>query len=285
MCGIAGYVGISARYGPPLLERMALAQRHRGPDGSGIFTEGLIGLAHVRLAVIDRAGGAQPMTSPDGRYVLVYNGEVYNYRELRGELAWLGHEFRTASDTEVVLAAYRQWGRAAFDRFNGMFALAIADTVTGDVVLARDQFGIKPLYLAEDGDGRVVFASEIRPILASGVVTRQPDDVTIYRYLRFRVHDDTERTFFAGITRLLPGQLATISPDGRVNRETYTSLYADLRRLAANPRRYDGAARGRFAGALREAVRARLVSDVPVGTALSGGLDSSTIVATINELM
>ena len=179
MCGIAGYVGISARYGPPLLERMAQAQRHRGPDGSGVFTEGLIGLAHVRLAVIDRAGGAQPMTSPDGRYVLVYNGEVYNYRELRGELTWLGHEFRTASDTEVVLAAYRQWGRAAFDRFNGMFALAIADTVTGEVVLARDQFGIKPLYLAEDGDGRVVFASEIRPILASGVVARQPDDVTI----------------------------------------------------------------------------------------------------------
>jgi asparagine synthase (glutamine-hydrolysing) len=285
MCGVAGYVGISARYGPPVLERMARAQRHRGPDGSGIFTEGLVGLAHVRLAVIDRAGGAQPMTSPDGRYVLVYNGEVYNFRELRAELAWLGHEFRTASDTEVVLTAYRQWGRAAFDRFNGMFALAIADTTTGEVVLARDQFGIKPLYLAEDGDGRVVFASEIRPILASGVVERRPDDATIYRYLRFRVHDDTERTFFAGVTRLLPGQLATISADGRVHRETYTSLYADLQRLAANPRRYDEAARGRFAVALREAVRTRLVSDVPVGTALSGGLDSSTIVATINELM
>jgi asparagine synthase (glutamine-hydrolysing) len=285
MCGVAGYVGISARYGAPVLERMAQAQRHRGPDGSGIFTQGLVGLAHVRLAVIDRAGGGQPMTSPDGRYVLVYNGEVYNFRELRGELTWLGHEFRTASDTEVVLAAYREWGRAAFDRFNGMFALAIADTTTGEVVLARDQFGIKPLYLAEDGDGRMVFASEIRPILASGVIERRPDDVTIYRYLRFRVHDDTERTFFAGITRLLPGQLAVISADGRVHRETYTTLYADMRRLAANPRRYDEAARGRFAVALREAVRTRLVSDVPVGTALSGGLDSSTIVATINELM
>ncbi len=285
MCGIAGYVGISRGYGPAILERMARAQAHRGPDGEGFFLDELVGLAHRRLAVIDRVGGEQPMRSPDGRYVLVYNGEVYNYRELRDELAGLGHELATASDTEVVLAAWARWGVAAFDRFNGMFALAIADTVTGDVVLARDQFGIKPLYLAEDGDGRVVFASEIRPILASGVIARRPDDLAIYRYLRFRVHDDTERTFFAGVSRLLPGQLAVITPDGRVRRETYTSLYDELRRLAADPKPYDADARNRFAAALRNAIRSRLVSDVPVGTALSGGLDSSTVVATINGLL
>ncbi len=285
MCGLAGYVGISDEYGLPVLRRMARVQAHRGPDGEGFFAAGLVGLAHRRLAVIDRAGGEQPRCSADGRYVMVYNGEVYNYRELRAELAAAGHEFATASDTEVVLTAWLQWGRAAFDRFDGMFALAIADTETGEVVLARDQFGIKPLYLAEDGDGRVLFASEIRPILAAGVIARRPDDETIYRYLRFRVHDDTERTFFAGMTRLLPGQLAVVSPDGRVRRETYTSLYADLRRLAADPQPYNERAQATFADELRAAVRSRLISDVPVGTALSGGLDSSTIVTMINDLL
>src|SRR2546423_15174231 len=125
---------------------MAAVQAHRGPDGEGFFTAGLVGVAHRGLAVIDRAGGEQPMS--DGRYVLVYNGEVYNFRELRAEL---GHRFRTASDTEVVLASWRAWGVAAFDRFDGMFALAIADTETGGGVPPRDQFGINPPYLPADG--------------------------------------------------------------------------------------------------------------------------------------
>jgi asparagine synthase (glutamine-hydrolysing) len=284
MCGIAGYVGYDRAAGGPALHRMAAAEAHRGPDGEGFAAGERWGLGHRRLAVIDRAGGAQPRWSADGRYVLAYNGEVYNYRELRDELSSLGCSFTTRGDTEVVLAAWTRWGRGAFDRFDGMFALAVADTVTGEVVLARDQFGIKPLYLAEDGAGRVVFASELRAVLAAGVVPAA-DDVTIYRYLQFRVHDDTERTFFAGIERLLPGQLAVLSPDGRVRRETYTSLYGDLRALAADPRPYDDAARERFAGALHHAVGSRLCSDVPVGTALSGGLDSSTIVTTIAGLL
>ena len=268
-----------------MLGRMAAAEAHRGPDGEGFAAGDRWGLAHRRLAVLDRAGGAQPMWSGDGRYVLVYNGEVYNYRELRAELRSLGCSFATQGDTEVVLAAWTRWGRAAFDRFDGMFALAVADTVTGEVVLARDQFGIKPLYLAEDGTGRVVFASELRAVLAAGVVPAAADDVTIYRYLQFRVHDDTERTFFAGIERLLPGQLAVLSPDGRVRRETYTSLYGDLRALAADPGPYDAAARHRFAAALHHSVASRLCSDVPVGTALSGGLDSSTIVTAIAGML
>jgi asparagine synthase (glutamine-hydrolysing) len=285
MCGIAGYVGLDREAGDPVLRRMAAAQAHRGPDGEGFAAGARWGLAHRRLAVLDRAGGAQPMRSPDGRYVLVYNGEVYNYRELRAELTSLGCSFATRGDTEVVLAAWTQWGRAALDRFDGMFGLAVADTVTGEVVVGRDQFGIKPLYLADDGAGRLVFASELRAVLAAGAVPARPDDVTIYRYLRFRVHDDTERTFFAGIERLLPGQLAVISPDGVVRRETYTSLYGDLRALAADPQPYDDAARERFAGALDHAVASRLCSDVPIGTALSGGLDSSTIVTTIAGLL
>lgn len=285
MCGIAGYVGISESWGESVLRRMASAQAHRGPDGEGIVTAGLVGLAHRRLAVIDRPGSAQPMRSADGRYLLVYNGEVYNYRQLRRELSDLGHAFATAGDTEVVLASFVEWGAAAFDRFEGMFALAIADTLTGRVTLARDPFGIKPLYLAADDDGRVFFASEIRPLLATGAITPRPDDTTIYRYLRFRVHDDTPRTFFAGIERLMPGERADIAVDGGVTRSTYTSLYRDLSRLAESPVPYDEAARERFRAALRDAVRSRLVSDVPVGTALSGGLDSSTIVATINALL
>ncbi len=285
MCGIAGYVGLPADVGEATLRRMARQLVHRGPDGEGMVTGDRYGLAHRRLAVIDRAGGEQPMRSADGRWLLVYNGEVYNYRELREELIELGHTFRTRSDTEVVLAAWTEWGEAAFDRFNGMFALALADTHTGGVVLARDQFGIKPLYLAADGSGRVAFGSEIRAVLAAAVVPRRPDDTTIYRYLRFRIHDDTERTFFDGVTRLMPGQAARISPEGTVERYTYTRLRQELDWLAADPQPYDRRARQRFADALTAAVRRRLVSDVPVGTALSGGLDSSTVVATINRLL
>lgn len=284
MCGLAGYVGLDEQTGRPLLQRMADAQAHRGPDGEGFHAAGRVGLAHRRLAIIDRDGGEQPMRSADGRYVAVYNGEIYNYRELRSELADLGHTFTTESDTEVMLAAWARWGPDALDRFNGMFALAIADGHTGEVTLARDQFGIKPLYLTEQ-PGLTLFASEIRPLLATGRVPRVPDDVTIYRYLRFRVHDDGERTFFAGISRLLPGQLAVIAPDGSVTRRTYTRLYDDLQELAAAPQEYGNVARKRFRQALGTAIGRRLVSDVPVGTALSGGLDSSTIVATIDRLL
>ncbi|HEY0487352.1 MAG TPA: asparagine synthase (glutamine-hydrolyzing) [Mycobacteriales bacterium] len=285
MCGIAGYIGLEAAHGKDALGRMATALAHRGPDGEGFWVCDAWGFAHRRLAVLDRAGSAQPMASADGRHVLVYNGEVYNYRELRAELMSLGVTFGTAGDTEVVLAAWRQWGPAAFDRFDGMFALAIGDTVTGEVVLARDQFGIKPLYLAADSGGAVVFASEIAALFATRVVRPRPDDVTIYRYLQFRVHDDTERTFFAGIVRLLPGEMAVVSPDGEVRRSTYTSLFSDLRALASAPRPYDERAREEFGAELVKSVRRRLCSEVPVGTALSGGLDSSTIVTTINGLL
>ncbi|HZE39097.1 MAG TPA: asparagine synthase (glutamine-hydrolyzing) [Stackebrandtia sp.] len=283
MCGIAGYAGELEVDAAPMLRRMTDAMEHRGPDGEG-FTYGRgFGLGHRRLAVIDRKGGDQPMWSPDRRYAMAYNGEVYNYRELRDELSAAGYAFSSASDTEVVLAAWRHWGNDAFDRFNGMFALAIADTHTGTVVLARDQFGIKPLYLAHTFGGACAFASEIRPLLATRVVPREPDDATIYRYLRFRVHDDTERTFFSGITRLMPGHLAVVGPDGRVRSEPYTLLSDRMRAKGSRP--YDEAVAERFGAELREAVRRRLVSDVPVGTALSGGLDSSTIVAHAHDLL
>lgn len=285
MCGLAGYVGLDADLGRRMLQKMADTQAHRGPDGEGFFAAGNVGLAHRRLAIIDKAGGEQPMYSADGRFVLAYNGEVYNYRELREELIALGHTFHTASDTEVVLNGWIQWGKDAFDKFNGMFALGIADTSTGEMILARDHFGIKPLYFSRTDTNAVLFASEIRPLLSTGLIQRRPDDVTVYRYLRFRVHDDTERTFFAGIGRLLPGQMATISPDGHMEISTYTTLFDEMRDLAKNPRPYDDQARKEFSELLRTAIHRRLIADVPVGTALSGGLDSSTIVAVIDNFL
>ncbi|HZE39358.1 MAG TPA: asparagine synthase (glutamine-hydrolyzing), partial [Stackebrandtia sp.] len=282
---MAGFVGALDVDALPMLRRMSTAMVNRGPDGEGFAVGREFGLAHRRLAIIDKESGDQPMWSPDDRYSIVYNGEVYNFRELRDELAALGHSFTTHCDTEVVLTAWREWGNAAFDRFNGMFALAIADRESGRVTLARDQFGIKPLYLARSPEGVVVFASQFRPLFASQLIERRPDDATVYRYLKFRVHDDTEATFFEGVSRLLPGQAAEITPDGTITRHTYTRLYEDMESLAGTDRRYDPAAADDFGRALHTAVRRRLVSDVPVGTALSGGLDSSTIVALTHRML
>ncbi|MEO7447997.1 MAG: asparagine synthase (glutamine-hydrolyzing) [Humibacillus sp.] len=288
MCGIAGYFGLESDR--ELLQRMGAAQRHRGPDGDGIVIDGPVGMAHQRLAVIDREGGVQPMATADGRYVLSYNGEVYNYRALRVELEAMSHTFVTESDTEVVLQAYAAWGADAFDRFNGMFAIAVWDSVEQTLTLARDQFGIKPLHLTEVADhhrgaGRAwLFSSEIRPILVSGRHDRAPNERALYRYLRHRVHDDGAQTFFAGIERLLPGEMVTISAAG-LERRQYGTLQQDLAsaRPAATGADADDVATLR--DGLAESIALRLRSDVPVGTSLSGGLDSSTIAVGIDRLL
>jgi asparagine synthase (glutamine-hydrolysing) len=288
MCGIAGYVGLEAD--PDLLRRMNLAQRHRGPDAHGTFIDRTAGLAHQRLSVIDAEGGRQPMSTADGRFTLVYNGEVYNYPDLREELVALGRTFVTDSDTEVVLQAYAEWGADAFDRFNGMFGLAVWDRDAQTLVLARDHFGIKPLYVTRvpgsgPGDDDVwLFASEIRPLLATGLVEARPDEQTLYRYLRFRIHDDGRATFFDGIERLLPGEMMTIAPGG-VERRAFTSLREDLLATVPTREHYDSSVVSDFRERLVQAVRIRLRSDVPVGTSLSGGLDSSAVVALIDELL
>ena len=293
MCGIAGYVGVAGD--ADLLQRMNDTMIHRGPDGEGIFTDAHCGLAHRRLAIIDREHAAQPMSSADGRYEIVYNGEVYNYRELRAELADLGVAFTTHSDTEVVLAAYIAWGTAAFDRFNGMFGLAIYDTQTSELVLARDHFGIKPLYfaqpeLAQAHGGRggtvTVFGSEFAAILASGFVPKAVNERILYRYLKFRAHDDNPETFFAGISRLMPGEAMRVKADGTSERFFFTTLEQDLEAMATGPGEpYSAASAQEYRDRLTEAVRMRLVAEVPVGTALSGGLDSSTTVMLIDELL
>jgi asparagine synthase (glutamine-hydrolysing) len=198
MGGLAGYVGISARYGGEVLRRMTDAQAHGGPAGTGFLTEGLVGLAYRRQG--SGAGNDQPMVSADFRYALVYDGDVINFRELREDLAALGYDFATDGDAEVVFAAYQEWGIGAFARFDGGYALAVSDACTGEVVLARDRAGVRPLFFAEDGDGRVAFASEIRSVVASGILLRQPELTVV------------------DVSRLLPGQVAVIERDGRLRR-------------------------------------------------------------------
>ena len=291
MCGIAGYVGLSPD--ETLLTSMNDAQRHRGPDGEGIHVDGPCGLAHRRLSIIDVAHGQQPMATADGRYTIVYNGEVYNYLDLRAELETLGRTFTTDSDTEVVLEAFAQWGPEAFDRFNGMFGLAIWDRDEQRLTLARDHFGIKPVYVcplpaldgsAVDGMPALLFASEIKPILASGHYDKRPNERTIYRYLRFRIHEDGRETFFDGIERLEPGEVLTVDASG-LTRWPFTRLQEELAELALEQRPYDDAAAAEYKARLVESVRLRLQSEVPVGTSLSGGLDSSAVAVIINQLL
>lgn len=286
MCGIAGTYGFGADT-EGIARRMSSALAHRGPDGEGLFLDDQIGLAHRRLAIIDREHGAQPMTTADGRYTIIYNGETYNYLELRAELEQLGHTFRTDSDTEVLLEAHAEWGTAAYDRFNGMFAFAIHDAHTGTVTIARDHFGIKPLYYWVDpasatGDGpKVLFGSEIRSLLAARVFEAAPDHRAVYRYLKFRIQDDDSQTFFAGVRRLMAGEVLEIRADG-TEVTPFTRLQDELREIAAQPSRpYDQQVVDEYRERFQESVRLRLQSEVPVGTSLSGGLDSSAVAAVI----
>ncbi|MCL2136531.1 MAG: asparagine synthase (glutamine-hydrolyzing) [Coriobacteriia bacterium] len=302
MSGIAGYYGIdelAGQKGYDLLQRMNRFQAHRGPDGEGVFQEQSVGIAHRRLVVIDEAGGDQPMYSSDGRYVLSMNGLVYNYIELRSELVQLGYSFSSESDAEVVLVAFQAWGNDCFERFNGMWGLAIYDRLEKRLTLSRDHFGIKPLYYAPvDGvfdsaasgayekHSAVVFSSEIKAIVFSGLVERLPNDKTVYRYLRYRLHDDTEETFFAGVYQLLGGQVLEIDASGmRVS--YYTGLFDELMASAKSSRHtaYDKAAAQKYYALLKESVTMRLRSDRSIGSALSGGMDSTTLATIVSLLM
>jgi asparagine synthase (glutamine-hydrolysing) len=285
MCGIAGYFGLPED--KQLLKVMNTTQAHRGPDGDGVFTHGQVGLAHVRLAFIDRAHGQQPIYADNDNLVLIYNGEVYNFLELRAELETAGRAFKTNSDSEVVLQAYAEWGTSAFDRFNGMFAVAIYDKKKERLVLARDHFGIKPLYFTNLGSAhkpQILFASEIKTLLETKKVEAQPNDRQIYRYLRFRIHEDSHETFFAGIEKLLPGEMMVIHTGG-VHQSHFSNLAEELAIAGKVNRPYTDAETEKYRSKLEESIRIRLISEVPVGTCLSGGLDSSTIALAVNKLL
>lgn len=282
MCGIGGYYGFRD---DNLVKKMSRLMEHRGPDGEGIYTDSTTTLLNRRLAIIDREGGNQPIWNEDKSLVVVYNGEIYNYRELREELESAGHTFSTKTDTEIIVHGYEQWGEACFDRFNGMFGIALYDVVKKRLVLARDHFGIKPLYYAF-GRGNascLLFASEIKPLIYSGKIDRKPNDRTLYRYLVFRVHDDTEETFFEGVRRLPPGHMMLVE-DGMITVKKYTTIKDRLSSLKPKEA-LTSTDKELFKEKLFTAIRRRLVAEVPMGSALSGGLDSSTVVAVVNKLL
>ncbi|HXY45364.1 MAG TPA: asparagine synthase (glutamine-hydrolyzing), partial [Acidimicrobiales bacterium] len=275
MCGIAGFIG------PPdhdLLAGMCERIEHRGPDDEGYLEGDGASLGHRRLAIIDLEHGHEPMSNEAGSVHLVYNGEVYNFRQLRQELEGLGRRFTTSCDAEVVLAAYERWGLGCFPRFNGMWALAILDEreAGGHLVLSRDHLGIKPLYVAEAG-GRHLFASEIKALLAASELQPAVDTRRLAEYLARGLHDHDERTFFEGVRQIRPATAVTMPlTGGEPTEQTYwkPTLSSD------GPT--DPAV---FAEVFTRAVERRLVADVTVGTCLSGGLDSSSIVCVMSELL
>ena len=282
MCGIAGQFVLNGEEADAdLVAAMAERLRHRGPDGEGTYFSGPVGLAHRRLAIIDLSDeGRQPMANEDGSLWIVFNGEVYNYLELREDLRALGHRFATATDTEVVLHAYEEWGRDCLHRFNGMWAFAIWDNRRRELFCARDRLGVKPLYYTLAG-GSFLFASEIKALLAHPAVGRKPNDRMLATFLAWGVADHTGETMYDGIFQLPPAHSIVVSAEGAGEPERYWDLVMNAAPGGAD----DDAAAGRVRDLLTDAVRLRLRSDVPVGTCLSGGIDSSTITFLINDLL
>jgi asparagine synthase (glutamine-hydrolysing) len=276
MCGIAGLFAreAHAQVDRDLLVRMRDRMVHRGPDGAGLWCDDGIGLAHRRLSVIDVEGSPQPMHSPDGRAAIVFNGEIYNYRALRSELAGLGHAFRTEGDTEVILAAWRQWGPDCLARFDGMFAFALYDRERRQLFLARDRFGVKPLFTALLPDGTFAFASELKGLLAHPALDRTIDPLAIEDYFAWGYVPD-HRSMLAGVDKLPAGHYRIVEHgkpphppvcwyDISFERRETMSAVDEAEALRAQ---------------LASAVASRMVSDVPIGAFLSGGVDSSAVVA------
>ena len=275
MCGIAG---VAIRDGglvdEGLVRAMTDVLAHRGPDGAGVHVEGRVGLGHRRLAIIDLSAAAgQPMAGADGRAWITFNGEIYNFRELRRELESLGHRFRTSSDTEVILAAYAAWGTECVSRLRGMFAFGIWDRERRRLFLARDRVGIKPLFYAWDGR-RLLFASELKAILQDPVVPRELNWAALRDYLTL-LYVPAPRTIFRHVYKLPPGSSLLLDldhGDPQVGRYWRLAFVPDRSRSEAEW--LEG-----LRWHLEDAVRSHLVSDVPVGAFLSGGVDSSTVVA------
>jgi len=297
VCGLFGIVDADpGLLGAARVERLFALLHHRGPDDRGwlaldrdgiktgsaaVDLAGEVVLLHTRLSILDlSSAGHQPMSTPDGRFHLSFNGEIYNYLELREELARLGRSFVSGTDTEVVLAAYAEWGAGAFERLVGMFAFAIVDVDRRRLVLARDQFGIKPLYYATVGKG-LAFASEIPPLLELPGVGRQASPQRVFDYLRFGRTDHGSETMFASVRQVEPGHYLELPLDG-------PQQVSDRRYWSLEPRPVDGLSLGEASEHLRElfldSVRLHLRSDVPVGAAFSGGVDSSANVTAMRRL-
>ncbi len=280
MCGIAGILRLSDAAEPPARDELASmlgAIRHRGPDEFGIYRDAHIGLAHARLSIIDVASGTQPISNEDGSLWAIFNGEVFNYIELRAELEGLGHRFSTRSDTEVVVHAFEAWGESAFERFNGQWAVAFWNARSRTLVLARDPLGVRPIYTCEHR-GRLYFASEVKAIFAADSAVSRAFDPSGLRQVFTFWSSLAPRTVFAGVNELEPGCVLTHS-----GRDTSVRQYWTPRYPCGDERAFRGSlddAACAVRDALERATRLRaLRADVPVGSYLSGGLDSSLVAA------
>jgi asparagine synthase (glutamine-hydrolysing) len=279
MCGICGVVRMNspARVDEDVLRRMSDTLLHRGPDDGDVFLAGNVGLGHRRLSIIDLSGGHQPMANDDDSVWIVYNGEIYNFLELRAMLEAKGYSFKTKSDTEVILRSYEAFGGACVERLRGMFAFAIWDVREGRLFIARDRVGIKPLYYTVH-DGTFLFASEIKALLQWPEVPREIDPVALRQYLQLR-YVPGPRTMFRDIFKLQPGHTLTLSR-GKITLHEYWDLPLDEAEASAGNDAVE-----HFRHLLDESVRMHLVSDVPLGVFLSGGLDSSTVVGSMAPLV
>ena len=280
MCGIAGlfHCLTPKPVDPARVERMCDALAHRGPDGAGVWTAPGVGLGHRRLSIIDLAGSPQPMRSADGRATIVFNGEIYNYRELRHELAGGGAQFRTEGDTEVILAAWQRWGVDCLSRLDGMFAFALYDGAERSLFLARDRLGVKPLFTAQLSDGSLAFASELKGLMAHPLLRRDVDPMAVEDYLTWGYVPDL-RSFLQGVEKLPAGHYRLLrqgQPAGPPQRWWDVS-FADPRTGS------DADLEAELLHLLRQAVGSRMVADVPLGAFLSGGVDSSSVVALMAE--
>jgi len=278
MCGIAGQFNFQRR--EPVeretIVRMADSIAHRGPDDEGFFIAGPVGLGFRRLSIIDLVGGHQPMSDAERTVWIIFNGEIYNYRELRAELQKKGHQFRTNSDTEVIVHGYKEWGTDVFNHLNGMFGLAIWDARNQRLVVARDAMGIKLIYY-KIRNGQFTFGSEIRPILVAEDSKPEVDPVALKLFLQFR-YTPSPLTIFQGIRKLAPGTMLVVER-GRCREERW---YNFVPTPFATPKK-DEEAVEELLHLYKGAVRRHLLSDVPVGILLSGGLDSGLLLALMNE--
>src|SRR3954464_14927750 len=282
MCGLAGEIRFDGRSADvAACSRVGNCMQHRGPDGDGVWAHGPVALAHRRLSIIDLSvAGSQPMVDSALGLTLVFNGCIYNYKQLRAELETVGYRFFSTSDTEVIGKAYHHWGLDCVDHFLGMFAFAIVEHASGRLVLARDRLGIKPLYLDQTAD-RLRFASSLPALLAGGGTDTSIDQTALAHYMTFHSVVPAPRTILNGIKKLPPATIRVVEPDGRVVDRLYWEP-----EFARDPDRADWTERDwedALLESLRVAVDRRMVSDVPVGVLLSGGIDSSLVVALLAE--
>jgi asparagine synthase (glutamine-hydrolysing) len=281
MCGITGIFDLGGRMDicRPLLEAMNRAQEHRGPDGEGYHVEPGVGLGHRRLSIIDLEGGHQPLFNEDGSIAVTYNGEIYNFKEIRAELEASGHVFRTRCDTEIIVHGWEEWGEACVERFNGMFAFGIWDRNRDCVFLARDRIGIKPLYYAVTTDNSLIFATELKALTLHPGLDRALRPEAIEDYFGFGYVPDP-KTIFASASKLPPGHTLLVR---RGHDIPEPRQYWDLEFNTGGP--IDSAALDeQLISRLTASVDRRLIAEVPLGAFLSGGVDSSAVVALMSQL-